>query len=102
MLDKTSMHPDLEQCGLFWSPSRKMMELEKVKRRATTEITGMEYLSREESLESLQLVSLELVRLREDMTEVYKIMKMVNKVNADLSFVKFCNMITRWYTGKLV
>lgn len=59
-------------------------------------------MSGEESLESLQLFSLELVRLREDMTEVYKIMKMVDKVNADLSFVKFCNMITRCYTGKLV
>lgn len=55
----------------------------------------MKYLLYEELRKRLQLFSLGTGRLREVMSEVYKILKVVDKVNADLSFTKFCNMKLR-------
>ena len=75
------LHP--EYSIQFWSPHLKkgIVELEKVKKRVTTMMTGLGHLPYEERLQCVGLFSLEKRHLGGDMIEMYKVMQGIDNVD---------------------
>ena len=76
-LYKSVVRPHLEYCIQAWRPylQRDIDLMEKVQRRATKLINGMQDLTYEERLKALGLTTLECRRLRGDLIETFKILK---------------------------
>jgi len=87
-LYKALVRPNLEYCVQFWSPSyrKDVNKIERVQRRFTRMLPGLEKLSYRERLNRLGLYSLERRRMRGDLIEVYKILMGIDRVNASRLF----------------
>ncbi|KFQ30293.1 Uncharacterized protein B0403.1, partial [Merops nubicus] len=97
------VRPHLEYGIQFWSPhyKRDVDLLERVQRRATRMIRGLEQLSYEDRLRELGLFSLEKRRLRGDLTVAFQYLTGAYKKAGEGSFRMSGNDTTRWNGVKL-
>ena len=93
-LYKTLVRPHLEYCVHLWSLhyQKDMEALERVQRRFTRMLPGLEGVGYEERLNKLRLFSLERWRLRGDLIEVYKIMRGIDSMDRGIFQGRKCQL----------
>ena len=86
---KSLVRPRLEYCIQAWYPHwRKDIDLlEKVQRRATRLIYSLHDLPYYDRFKRLKLTTLETTRIRGNVLEVFKIMKVCEDVNSNTFFI---------------
>ncbi|PKU42072.1 hypothetical protein llap_7632 [Limosa lapponica baueri] len=97
------VRPHLEYCAQFWAPQFKKDRelLERVQQRATTMMRGLEHLSYEERLRDLGLFSLEKRRLRGDLINAYKYLKVAVTSDESQRGIVYQNKTERFDASEL-
>ena len=102
-LYKTLVRPHLEYCVQFWSPyyRKDIIKLERVQKRFTRMLPGLDGLSYKERLDKLGLFALEHRRLRGDLIGIYKIMRGIDQLDSQYLFPKVGESKTRGHRFKV-